>query len=475
MICPKIDKTCEQCGKEMINVSSKRRFCDECNLEKKERNNKDESRILKNCIKLYKNKYNIEVENGSLKSISPIQWYEYTLRTPNDVKLNNFPDYIYEDVSLLSSIWKYAINNKLNKYSREEILTITQNDLKEYRLFFRKHKSKYKYRLYEVINLAFPEYKFNEWEMTVVCHRYFKDENNIYKAFDDYICTNNFTYEDIINNKITTLMMRVSKINCITKSFNGGFTDLLIWYCKRKYNKIITYTDFRLKPNGYYNIKENADFELRKYVNELLESELLHINDIKKNILYYFSNDGIGKTGKWELLIASKKHYKTSCFYEWLNELYPEWKLERKDFKVYIGCDNHTQLNSEQERKVFDFIYDTLNIKTIKGVGYKRKLERYNAKYDESYRADFTIDSFKGVKLKKEIVIEYYGMYKPEFISTKYISDYIDKTHRKNEFYKAQKDIYFIAIYPDDLLKSCQGVREKLTSFYMSNFNISIT
>ena len=55
------------------------------------------------------------------------------------------------------------------------------------------------------------------------------------------------------------------------------------------------------------------------------------------------------------------------------------------------------------------------------------------------------------------------------------IIKYIEKTKRKNEFYKSQEDIYFIDIYPDDLKNNFRGVKNKLTSFFMYNFNMNIS
>ena len=53
--------------------------------------------------------------------------------------------------------------------------------------------------------------------------------------------------------------------------------------------------------------------------------------------------------------------------------------------------------------------------------------------------------------------------------------NYIKKTNLKNEIYKSIDNIVFIDLYPNDLKNSFQGVRSKLTSFFMNNFNIDIT
>ena len=54
------------------------------------------------------------------------------------------------------------------------------------------------------------------------------------------------------------------------------------------------------------------------------------------------------------------------------------------------------------------------------------------------------------------------------------IQNYVKKTKIKNQYYRLRDDIYFIDLYPSDLKNNLQGVREKLTSFFMLNFNIDI-
>jgi len=163
--------------------------------------------------------------------------------------------------------------------------------------------------------------------------------------------------------------------------------------------------------------------------------------------------------------------------YEIISKSYPEYDIKECEMSDFIGCDNLTALNSNEEKTVFDFIYEVLKIKSIKGIGLNRKQKyRYvlpKDSIDFAYIPDFVIETVNGVVLDKPVIIEYYGMYNTENkhpIYTKYVA----KTHRKNKFYKSKQDIYFIELYPEDLLNSCSGVRKKLTSFFMENFNLDI-
>ena len=162
-------------------------------------------------------------------------------------------------------------------------------------------------------------------------------------------------------------------------------------------------------------------------------------------------------------------HY--SSYYEWLSILYPEWGLTERDFKLKIAKDG-VKLNSMEELYIYEFIKYCLNI-DIKAIGLSKQDKFYNEKYNENYLPDFKISKYKNIKLNKTIIIEYYGYY-ILWDNCNMIKEYKERTHRKNEYYKSNPDIHFIDLYPTDLKNNFEGVRNKLTSFFMDNFNIDI-
>ena len=46
----------------------------------------------------------------------------------------------------------------------------------------------------------------------------------------------------------------------------------------------------------------------------------------------------------------------------------------------------------------------------------------------------------------------------------------LQKHIEENKFYKSKQDIYFIELYPEDLLNSCSGVSKKTYVFFHGEF-----
>ena len=71
------------------------------------------------------------------------------------------------------------------------------------------------------------------------------------------------------------------------------------------------------------------------------------------------------------------------------------------------------------------------------------------------------------------IILEYFGMYKNKPKHSMF-KKYKEKTIDKINYFNTLDDYKFIDLYPTDLKNNFEGVREKLTSFFMSNFNIDL-
>jgi len=209
-----------------------------------------------------------------------------------------------------------------------------------------------------------------------------------------------------------------------------------------------------------------------KYLRELV-LDRLKLHDFKS--ISVFLNPNILRSSTYSnFYSALSAYYKSYSFYNWAYESFPEYKNKwtEKDFgKVCIGIDGYSRLNSFKEKIVFDYIWNDLNIKNILAIGMKdnKKYKYYDKNNECSYYPDFVIES----KYSKPIIIEYYGMI--DYVDSKIRNAYRQKTYNKNKYYKMNNGIYFIDFYPSDLKSNCQGVKEKLTSFFMSNFNINIS
>jgi len=132
-----------------------------------------------------------------------------------------------------------------------------------------------------------------------------------------------------------------------------------------------------------------------------------------------------------------------------------------------LSKDGTTICNSTEEVLVFDFIKYTMNL-NIKCISTQKTKSFYNEKYNEYYYPDFSLEY-----LNRIIIIEYFGMYEKN-PKTKLYIEYKNKTFRKIEYYKSRKDIYFIDLYPQDIRWDYKGVKNKLASFFMFNFNNNI-
>lgn len=130
---------------------------------------------------------------------------------------------------------------------------------------------------------------------------------------------------------------------------------------------------------------------------------------------------------------------------------------------------------SKEERDVYEFIQSNKIFKHVIPVGIKTKSDnkyKFKSKGKKIY-PDFVLDKFcldgKEMILSKPVIIEYYGMYNLHNTNKIYL-DYVEKTKFKEEFYKSNKDIYYIGIFPDDIKNNFEGLAKKLSLFCMEIF-----
>jgi transposase-like protein len=253
---------------------------------------------------------------------------------------------------------------------------------------------------------------------------------------------------------------------------------------------------YDLLIESYPIIKENKlFFEWEWFKNDNIGKNYL-INVLKEFIFYraddIFKNlkEDIPKyfnlsymrllSPKLSSYVSEKKIFES--FYEWACLSFPEFKNDWNGelFGLCIAYDG-TILDSKQEMMIYEYIKKDLSLEYIKHIG-SRRTGKYVFRLDDSYEynkfcPDFVIEYIningKKHKLLKPILFEYYGLYQ---INNDFpmVKNYVEKTKIKNLFYKSKEDIYFIDLYPEDLRNNFEGLVKKLSSFFMSNFNIDI-
>lgn len=415
----------------------------------------------------YKKKGIILDPDKGCNTYNIIEWYNFII----EGKIKEFPQQVINKESTII-LFKHVIENILGIKSREEIKNLTVNDFHKNKLYFKTFNMPTE--LYKVINFIYPEYDIKPWEIKMTGINVFRNEDNIFLAMRWFFEQTGFTKEQILNINqfidcsVEELFSKYGLSCLITKSYFNGYQNLFIWY----FNKIgdtLTFHDFAKKTNGYWKIKSNADYQMELYLKYLFENNL--IINIKLDLPRYFSYGYLYQSDFKMLCVCIKKHKHYNNFYEWLNTLHPEYQIQESDFNVFIGCDGVTKCLSFEEKGVFDYIYRYLNIKTIKSFGLKRDKMFFNYDYNEQYVPDFKIENINNdLLLDKPLVIEYYGLYSPKNKSKK-IQIYVNKTNRKNNFYKNNNLFYFIDLYPEDLKNNYEGVRNKITQFFIKNFN----
>jgi len=200
--------------------------------------------------------------------------------------------------------------------------------------------------------------------------------------------------------------------------------------------------------------------------NNFLEVVRYFYNTIPDNNLELYFNEKYLKDFLPKLNRAKESYYRSYTWQKILEDIDIYY-----DFKYNKAYDN-TILNSNEEVLLYNYFHNILNLKNIKSIGFKRSGKYIFTNNKTKLCPDFVLDN-KNI-LNKPLIIEYYGLFNKKriIINSKtdvIINEYIDKTLRKNEFYKNNQDIYFIDLYPKDLKNKFEGVKNKLTSFFMEH------
>lgn len=213
---------------------------------------------------------------------------------------------------------------------------------------------------------------------------------------------------------------------------------------------------FHQLEQGFWLKEENRILILK----ELIEDDLqLNPKDIPK----YINNEYLLLNQGNKFISACEKYFDSS-FYNWVNTCYPNLFTEDEYNQIAFQHRPSREFDSVGEYQIFQFVNDVLGMDIVY-CGRKSKYKLHNKQEGENYIPDFMIDH--------DILCEYYGFYSPR-PTTQYFKDYIEKTHRKNAFYKRycpDNKLYFLELYEEDLLDNFQGLRDKLDKILLDKDN----
>jgi len=289
-------------------------------------------------------------------------------------------------------------------------------------------------------------------------------------------------------------------------NFISNYQDLQKWvvkyFSKKKlkhlyYFNVFKIPTFDLLIEAYPSIKDNNllfswelsrnnDTSKEDLIKVLREYVFYRMNnicvDIKRDLPQYLNNTYIYSVfPKFSAYIYSKhKQKRFDSYYQWACLSFPEYANDwtELDFGITATYDGE-KCGSIQEKMIYEFIQRDCNLKYFTIMSSKRsgnfvfKLgeDFVYKKFCPDFVLEYIEKNGEKVKLIKPIIFEYYGWYS-ETNQHHIFDDYRKKTLLKNQFYKSREDIHFIDLYPDDLKNNFEGVRQKLTSFFMLNCNI---
>lgn len=154
-----------------------------------------------------------------------------------------------------------------------------------------------------------------------------------------------------------------------------------------------------------------------------------------------------------------KYFHKSMIYYRGVGIL--EKYLNYKNIKVSnIRIVDNMRFDSNEELSLYRYLKANYNIIKNNKIFFKNK----NVKYKPDFFINYN---------QNNIIVEYFGLYKEKPNNIVYIK-YKEKTIEKIKYFSNLDNYKFIAIYPKDLKSGFKGVRNKLTSFFMLNFNVDI-
>jgi len=453
--------------------------------------NKSRSSISNLTKKFGLKKYNdiVEWTNEEVKILKE----NYSLMYGKDI-CNLLPSKTYVQIIYKAKYLKLNHDKSIRfKYDRIEIINNNQCTIcgKEISNLYFKHQLckecynkivilnmyKRKYNIILDINKMFDSYSLIQWYRwklldTTPNGKHIKIIPIEINTLENIKIICKYVIEDILQLKTRTQKLQLTQSTMIkykisyTKSF-GIYSN--------PYNLLtLVFPELNIQPwempstpDAFWLSYDNFLLSVKFYVYDILNE------DMRNNIEAYFSSKCIIELFP-KLFLQKFRYHKEKTWKEILNDIGIYYDTNKNLKSTYDG----EILKSMEEVKIYNFIHKKLNINTLKVIKGKY-IFKCNNGIDKRYIPDFYITEINDIKLNKPCIIEYYGLFINDYRTVKTLTDeilnnYKDKTNRKNDFYKNNPDIYFIDLYPQDLKNNFEGVRQKITSFFMSNFNIDI-
>jgi hypothetical protein len=286
--------------------------------------------------------------------------------------------------------------------------------------------------------------------------------------YSDYRKMSNLQIENKYKACERTVSRELNKKGYDTRKENmiNNFTKEEIVYMY----KSLLHGDIKQLTNGIMNSK-NIKIYFEYIIEYLFKNHLRYEtkNDIINNINY----DKLETNYKLASILRTLK-YGMDDILTVINNIYGFY-ISNGEINGRCYSKDGNIFTSKEERDVYEYIQSNKVFKDVIAVGIKTK---NNSKYkfkskNKKMFPDFVIEEVyikdSLITLSKPIILEYYGLYKLN-AKNKRNSDYVEKTKFKEEFYKNNKDIYYIGIFPDDIKNNFKGLAEKLSLFCMENF-----
>jgi hypothetical protein len=425
-------------------------ICRECNVEyplttvyfsKTNKNLIGFSYSCKHCKAKYKRKYH--KENYVLQSVNKFDHKEaldvfYKINANSDLLPNNFWNR-FQNADELKITVKNIIETLLGDANISKEFNIKFIESNHLYGLIKKFKS-----IYNLINYIYPN-RYKEWEFNRVRKDFWKSEENIHDAIK-------WLYDKIFEDGIITTESQIPSVwnHNLFKRYN--LTSLSNYISPFEAAKLLFKDKFHewefTFPKGYFKNKSNVERVMHKVVKLLIEKEIINnVEEIPSKVNKYT----LIKIGLASFLLTVCENSIHKAF----NFIFPN-KWNESDFYSNLRTSDGYIVDSYEELYIHEFL-----IKHIQNIKYydnnsKKEYKRYNEKYNEYYVADWLING--------HIIVEYFGWCKEEsYDNNTLIRNYIDKTRRKIEFYQSLPSDGFLAIYPEDITDSFQGLKNKLS------------
>lgn len=393
---------------------------------------------------------------------------KYTEEDDMNILERNFEEQSVSVIDILDGKFNARKNNELrNLLSRNILKNIGTNDL--YIRYF-----KYKDINHPISGKEICAYDFNNKPCG-----FFEDENSRRGAIRHYcenICQESIL-ESIKNTKDLIKWIKkhfkqkdVVNIMNYDKYYCSLYECLIDAYPCIVENKVLfdwEWPQFNCTSKNVL-IKELRDFVLYRIPN---------IKNIKEEAPKYINRTYIGL--HCPKIVKHIDRNRFDNFYEWAILSFPEYKdcWNKSMFNIIESYDGY-EFDSNQEKCVYEYIKDNF-FKFITPIGRKR-VGNYVFKNEESiyskYCPDYVVEYLNindiKTKIDKPIIIEYYGLYDESNTTSEIMCNYRRKTKEKEKFYKNNKDIYYIGIYPKHIKPNFKGLNELCNYFIENNLKV---